>query len=131
MDALGAAVTGGPQRSREPGSRADLERSPHVSRRLRLCGTEDGVLLQFRGHESPATSRRRSSTGPATGSGRGTFRLRYRRHPEIEVGIDHRTVTVGGTAGRATASPVRVRGEEFRPDPRSTLEIPLRRRRSD
>ncbi|MCZ2849736.1 glycoside hydrolase family 65 protein [Modestobacter sp. VKM Ac-2978] len=59
------------------------------------------------------------------------FRLRYRRHTEIEVVIDHRTLTVGGTASRATVLPVRVRDKEFRLDPRGSLEIPLRRRRTD
>lgn len=59
------------------------------------------------------------------------FRLRYRRHTEIEVVIDHRTLTVGGTASRSTVLPVRVRDKEFRLDPRGTLEVPLRRRRAD
>jgi trehalose/maltose hydrolase-like predicted phosphorylase len=59
------------------------------------------------------------------------FRLRYRRHTEIEIVIDHQTLTVGGTAGRSTVLPVRVRNKEFRLDPRGTLEIPLRRRRAD
>jgi trehalose/maltose hydrolase-like predicted phosphorylase len=56
------------------------------------------------------------------------FRLRYRRHTEIEVSIDHRTLTVGGTARGATVLPLRVRDKEFRLDPRGSLEIPLRRR---
>ena len=59
------------------------------------------------------------------------FRLRYRRHTEIEVVIDHQTLTVGGTAIRSTSLPVRVRDREFRFDPRGSLEIPLRRRRAD
>jgi trehalose/maltose hydrolase-like predicted phosphorylase len=59
------------------------------------------------------------------------FRLRYRRHTEIEVVIDHQTLTVGGTASRSTVLPVRVRDKEFRLDPRGTLEVPLRRRRAD
>ncbi|SFE86990.1 Trehalose and maltose hydrolase (possible phosphorylase) [Blastococcus tunisiensis] len=59
------------------------------------------------------------------------FRLRYRRHTEIEVVIDHQTLTVGGTATRATVLPVRVRDKEFRLDPRGTLEVPLRHRRPD
>ena len=32
--------------------RPDLERWQHVSRKLRLCWTDDGVLLQFRGYET-------------------------------------------------------------------------------
>jgi trehalose/maltose hydrolase-like predicted phosphorylase len=57
------------------------------------------------------------------------FRLRYRRHTEIDVVVDHQTLTVGGTAVRSTVLPVRVRDREFRFDPRGSLEIPLRRRR--
>jgi trehalose/maltose hydrolase-like predicted phosphorylase len=57
------------------------------------------------------------------------FRLRYRRHTEMEVQIDHETLTVGGTARRATVLPLRVRDKEFRLDPRGSLEVPLRRRR--
>jgi hypothetical protein len=59
------------------------------------------------------------------------FRLRYRRHTEMEVVISHETLTVGGTASRSTVLPVRVRDKEFRLDPRGSLEIPLRRRRAD
>jgi trehalose/maltose hydrolase-like predicted phosphorylase len=59
------------------------------------------------------------------------FRLRYRGHTEVEVVIDHQTLTVGGTASRSTVLPVRVRDKGFRLDPRGTLEIPLRRRRAD
>jgi hypothetical protein len=56
------------------------------------------------------------------------FRLRYRRHTEIEVVIDHRTLTVGGSASRSTVLPVRVRDREFRLDPQGSLTIPLRGR---
>jgi len=56
------------------------------------------------------------------------FRLRYRRHTEMEVAIDHQTLTVGGTARRSTVLPLRVRDREFRLDPRGSLEVPLRRR---
>ena len=59
------------------------------------------------------------------------FRLRYRRHTEIEGAIAHQTLTVGGTASRATVLPLRVRDKAFRLDPRGSLEIPLRRRRPD
>jgi trehalose/maltose hydrolase-like predicted phosphorylase len=59
------------------------------------------------------------------------FRLRYRRHTEIEVVIDHQALTVGGTAIRSTSLPVRVRDKEFRFDPRGSLEIPLRHRGPD
>ena len=59
------------------------------------------------------------------------FRLRYRRHTEIDVVIDHETLTVGGAAVRSTVMPVRLRDKEFRFDPRGSLEIPLRRRRAD
>jgi trehalose/maltose hydrolase-like predicted phosphorylase len=55
------------------------------------------------------------------------FRIRYRRHPEIEVRIDHAALTVGG-AGRAIAPlPLRVRDTEYRLDPRGALEVPLQR----
>jgi trehalose/maltose hydrolase-like predicted phosphorylase len=59
------------------------------------------------------------------------FRLRYRRHTEMEAIVNHETLTVGGTASRSTVLPVRVRDKEFRLDPRGSLEIPLRRRRAD
>jgi trehalose/maltose hydrolase-like predicted phosphorylase len=57
------------------------------------------------------------------------FRLRYRRHTEIEVVVDHETLTIGGTAIRSTVLPLRVRDKQFRFDPRGSLQIPLRRRR--
>jgi trehalose/maltose hydrolase-like predicted phosphorylase len=57
------------------------------------------------------------------------FRLRYRRHTEIEVVIDHEALTIGGTAIRSTVLPLRVRDKQFRFDPRGSLQIPLRRRR--
>jgi trehalose/maltose hydrolase-like predicted phosphorylase len=57
------------------------------------------------------------------------FRLRYRAHPQIEVTVTHDTVTVGGTAAGAAILPVRIRDEEYRLDPRGSLEIPLHRRR--
>ena len=59
------------------------------------------------------------------------FRLRYRRHTEIEIVIDHQTLTLGGTATGTTVLPVRVRDKEFRLDPRGTLQVPLGRRRPD
>jgi trehalose/maltose hydrolase-like predicted phosphorylase len=58
------------------------------------------------------------------------FRLRYRTHPQIEVTITHDSVTIGGSAARAAVLPVRVRDEEYRFDPRGSLEIPLHRRRT-
>ena len=57
------------------------------------------------------------------------FRLRYRRHTEIDVVIDHDTLTIGGTAVGSTVLPLRVRDKEVRFDPRGTVQIPLRRRR--
>jgi trehalose/maltose hydrolase-like predicted phosphorylase len=57
------------------------------------------------------------------------FRLRYRRHTEIDVVIDHDTLTVGGTGAGSTVLPLRVRDKEVRFDPRGTVQIPLRRRR--
>ena len=57
------------------------------------------------------------------------FRLRYRRHTEVEVVVDHERLTIGGRAQRATVLPLRVRDREFRLDPGGSLEIPLRRRR--
>ena len=57
------------------------------------------------------------------------FRMRYRRHTEMEVQIDHQTLAVGGTARRSMVLPLRVRDKEFRLDPRGSLEIPLGRRR--
>jgi trehalose/maltose hydrolase-like predicted phosphorylase len=59
------------------------------------------------------------------------FRLRYRRHTEVEVVIGAQTLTVGGTASRSAVLPVRVRDKEFRFDPRGSLEVPLRRRGAD
>ena len=59
------------------------------------------------------------------------FRMRYRRHTEMEVVINHDTLTVGGTAARSTILPVRVGGRDFRLDPRGSLQIPLRRHRGD
>jgi hypothetical protein len=59
------------------------------------------------------------------------FRLRYRRHTEVEVVVDHQSLTVGGTASRLAVLPVRVRDKEFRFDPRGSLAIPLRRRGRD
>jgi trehalose/maltose hydrolase-like predicted phosphorylase len=59
------------------------------------------------------------------------FRMRYRRHAEMEVAIDHQTLTLGGTAVQSTVLPVRVRDKEFRLDPRGSLQIPLGRRRAD
>ncbi|MBN1097077.1 glycoside hydrolase family 65 protein [Blastococcus sp. TML/C7B] len=59
------------------------------------------------------------------------FRLRYRRHSEVEVTIDHDTLTVGGSSTGSTVLPVRVRDKHFRLDPRGSLAIPLRRRRGD
>jgi trehalose/maltose hydrolase-like predicted phosphorylase len=59
------------------------------------------------------------------------FRLRYRRHTEIEVAVDHRALTVGGSASGSAGLPVRVRDREYRLDPRGSVEIPLRGRRTD
>ena len=59
------------------------------------------------------------------------FRVRYRRHPEVEVTISHSEVTVGGAPGQAAVLPVRVRDDEYRLDPRATLTVPLRRRSGD
>ncbi|HEV7212031.1 MAG TPA: glycosyl hydrolase family 65 protein [Blastococcus sp.] len=59
------------------------------------------------------------------------FRMRYRRHTEMEVAIDHETLTVGGSAVRSTVLPVRVGGRQFQLDPRGSLSIPLRRRHAD
>jgi trehalose/maltose hydrolase-like predicted phosphorylase len=58
------------------------------------------------------------------------FRVRYRRHPEVEVTISHDAVTIGGTARQASVLPVRVRDDDYRLDPRSTLTVPLRRGRT-
>jgi len=59
------------------------------------------------------------------------FRMRYRRHTEMEVAIDHETLTVGGNAVRSTVLPVRVGGRQFRLDPRGSLQIRLRRHHGD
>jgi trehalose/maltose hydrolase-like predicted phosphorylase len=59
------------------------------------------------------------------------FRVRYRSHPELEVGITHDSVTVGGAVRQAALMPVRVRDAEYRLDPRATLTVPLRRRGGD
>jgi hypothetical protein len=56
------------------------------------------------------------------------FRLRYRDHPEVEVTITHDRLTVGGSTERAAVLALRVRDDEYRLDPRGTLEVPLRRR---
>ena len=57
------------------------------------------------------------------------FRLRYRRHTEIDVALDHQTLGRRRRRISSTVLPVRVRDEEFRFDPRGSLEIPLRGRR--
>jgi trehalose/maltose hydrolase-like predicted phosphorylase len=58
------------------------------------------------------------------------FRLRYRHHPEVEVAVGHDSVRIGGSPDRATVLPVRVRDDEFSVDPRGSLDVTLRRRRS-
>jgi trehalose/maltose hydrolase-like predicted phosphorylase len=60
-----------------------------------------------------------------------SFGLRYRGHPEVEVTITHDRLTVGGSAGRAAVLPLRVRDEEYRLDPRGSLEVPLHRGRAE
>ncbi|MGY1704811.1 glycoside hydrolase family 65 protein [Geodermatophilus sp. SYSU D00697] len=55
------------------------------------------------------------------------FRVRYRRHPEVEVRISHASLTVGGAGRSAAALPLRVRDAEYRLDPRGALEVPLQR----
>ncbi|SEO84239.1 glycoside hydrolase family 65 protein [Trujillonella endophytica] len=57
------------------------------------------------------------------------FRLHYRQHPELDVAITHRTLTVGDSAQVVPELPVRVRDADFRLDPRGTLQVPLQRRR--
>jgi trehalose/maltose hydrolase-like predicted phosphorylase len=59
------------------------------------------------------------------------FRLRYRHHPEVEVTITHHTLTVGGGGEGIPLLPVRVRDDAYRTDPRATLDVPLRRRRTE
>ena len=56
------------------------------------------------------------------------FRVRYGQHPEVEVTVSHDTLRIGGAPGQATVLPVRVRDDEYRVDPRGSLEVPLRRR---
>jgi trehalose/maltose hydrolase-like predicted phosphorylase len=58
------------------------------------------------------------------------FRLRYRRHLQVEVAITHDSLTVGGSAQRSDLLPVRVFGEEYRLDPSGSVQVPLHRRRS-
>jgi trehalose/maltose hydrolase-like predicted phosphorylase len=59
------------------------------------------------------------------------FGVRYRDHPEVEVAITHDRLTVGGSSERAAVLALRVRDDEYRLDPRGSLEVPLRRRRSE
>jgi trehalose/maltose hydrolase-like predicted phosphorylase len=55
------------------------------------------------------------------------FRVRYRRHPEIGVGITHHVLTIGGAGRSIAALPLRVRDSEYTVDPRGALEVPLQR----
>jgi trehalose/maltose hydrolase-like predicted phosphorylase len=92
-----------------------------------MAGTVDLVQRGFTGLETRGDVLGFDPLLPdALGSMR--FRLRYRRHTEVEVVIDHTTLTIGGTARRATVLPLRVRDKDFRLDPRGSLEVPLRRR---
>ncbi|GAB3326415.1 glycosyl hydrolase family 65 protein [Geodermatophilus aquaeductus] len=58
------------------------------------------------------------------------FRLRYRDHPEVEVAITHHEVVVGGNPGQAAVLPLRVRDVTYQLDPRSSLRVPLSRKRN-
>jgi trehalose/maltose hydrolase-like predicted phosphorylase len=95
-----------------------------------MAGTLDLLQRGFTGLETRGDVLRFDPYLPDALAGM-RFRMRYRRHTEMEVVINHETLTVGGSAGRATVLPLRVRDKEYRLDPRGTLEIPLRRRRGD
>ncbi|MCZ2860635.1 glycoside hydrolase family 65 protein [Blastococcus sp. VKM Ac-2987] len=57
------------------------------------------------------------------------FRMRYRRHTEIELAVSHTSLTVGASSRQAAVLPVRIRDEDHRIDPRATLEVRLPHRR--
>ena len=57
-----------------------------------------------------------------------SFRLRYRRHLEVQARITHDSLTLGGSTQHYPALPVRVYGERYRLDPSGSLEVPLQRR---
>jgi trehalose/maltose hydrolase-like predicted phosphorylase len=92
-----------------------------------MAGTVDLLQRAFTGMETRGDVLRLDPFLPDALAGLG-FRLRYRRHPEIEVAITHTTVTVGGSVRQARALPVRVRDDEYSLDPRGALVIPLHRR---
>lgn len=56
-----------------------------------------------------------------------SFRLRYRGFPELDVGITHGTVAVGGSLERSTVLPLQVRGQAYPLDPSGHREIALHR----
>jgi trehalose/maltose hydrolase-like predicted phosphorylase len=95
-----------------------------------MAGTVDLLQRGFTGLETRSDALGLDPCLPDALTGM-RFRLRYRGHPEVEISITHHSVTVGGSARRAAVLPVRVRGEEYRLDPRGSLQIPLARRRGD
>jgi trehalose/maltose hydrolase-like predicted phosphorylase len=93
-----------------------------------MAGTVDLLQRAFTGMETREDVLSFDPVLPdALGSMR--FRLRYRAHPEVGVAITHSSLTVGGTGQKAAELPLRVRDEEYRLDPRGTLEVPLHRPR--
>jgi trehalose/maltose hydrolase-like predicted phosphorylase len=92
-----------------------------------MAGTVDLLLRAFTGLETRSDALGLDPCLPdALAAMR--FRLRYRDHPEVEVTITHDRLTVGGSTERAAVLALRVRDDEYRLDPRGTLEVPLRRR---
>ena len=92
-----------------------------------MAGTVDLLQRGFTGMETRGDVLGLDPLLPDALAGLG-FRLRYRRHPEIEVAITHTTVTVGGSVRQARALPLRVRDDEYSLDPRGALVVPLHRR---
>lgn len=58
-----------------------------------------------------------------------SFRLRYRRHLEVQARVTHDRLTLGGSVQHYPALPVRVYGERYRLDPSGSIEVPLQRHR--
>ena len=93
-----------------------------------MAGTVDLLQRAFTGLETRGDALGLDPCLPDALAGM-RFRLRYRGHPEVEVAITHSGVTVGGSARGAAVLRLRVGGEEYRLDPRGSVEIPLHHRR--